>query len=90
MSDSVQPQRRQPTRLPRPWDSPGKNIGVGCHLFNYLKYTVTIPLLHFTIATNFVEMLKQLEGFLISFFCLSIQMNSDLLLANEPSPHQRK
>ena len=21
----------QPTRLPRPWDSPGKNTGVGCH-----------------------------------------------------------
>ena len=32
MSDSVQPHRRQPTRLPRPWDSPGKNTGVGCHL----------------------------------------------------------
>ena len=31
MSDSVSPQRRQPTRLPRPWDSPGKNTGVGCH-----------------------------------------------------------
>ena len=31
MSDSVQPRRRQPSRLPRPWDSPGKNIGVGCH-----------------------------------------------------------
>ena len=31
MSDSVQPQRRQPTRLPGPWDSPGKNTGVGCH-----------------------------------------------------------
>ena len=30
MSDSVRPQRRQPTRLPRPWDSPGKNTGVGC------------------------------------------------------------
>ena len=30
-SDSVRPQRRQPTRLPRPWDSPGKNTGVGCH-----------------------------------------------------------
>ena len=28
---AVQPHRRQPTRLPRPWDSPGKNIGVGCH-----------------------------------------------------------
>ena len=31
VSDSVQPHRRQPTRLPRPWDSPGKNSGVGCH-----------------------------------------------------------
>ena len=31
MSDSVQPQRQQPTRLPRPWDSPGKITGVGCH-----------------------------------------------------------
>ena len=31
MSDSVQPHRRQPTRLPWPWDSPGKNPGVGCH-----------------------------------------------------------
>ena len=31
MSDSVWPYRRQPTRLPRPWDSPGKNTGVGCH-----------------------------------------------------------
>ena len=31
MSNSVQPQRRQPTRLLRPWDSPGKNTGVGCH-----------------------------------------------------------
>ena len=27
----MRPQRRQPTRLPRPWDSPGKNSGVGCH-----------------------------------------------------------
>ena len=31
MSNSVRPQRRQPTRLPHPWDSPGKNTGVGCH-----------------------------------------------------------
>ena len=31
MSDSVRPQRWQLTRLPRPWDSPGKNTGVGCH-----------------------------------------------------------
>ena len=31
MSDPVRPHRRQPTRLPCPWDSPGKNTGVGCH-----------------------------------------------------------
>ena len=30
MSDSVRPHREKPTRLPRPWDSPGKNTGVGC------------------------------------------------------------
>ena len=29
MSDFVRPHRRQPTRLPRSWDSPGKNTGVG-------------------------------------------------------------
>ena len=31
MFDSVRPHRRQPNRLPHPWDSPGKNNGVGCH-----------------------------------------------------------
>ena len=27
----MRPHRQQPTRLPSPWDSPGKNTGVGCH-----------------------------------------------------------
>ena len=31
VSYSVRPHRWQPTRLPCPWDSPGKNTGVGCH-----------------------------------------------------------
>ena len=31
MSDSVRSHRWQPTRLPCPWDSPGKRTGVGCH-----------------------------------------------------------
>ena len=31
VSNPVRPYRWQPTRLPRPWDSPGKNTGVGCH-----------------------------------------------------------
>ena len=36
--DSVQLHRWRRTRLPHPWDSPGKNIGVGCHfLLQYMK-----------------------------------------------------
>ena len=31
VSDSVQPHGLQPTRLLRPWDSPVKSTGVGCH-----------------------------------------------------------
>ena len=31
MSDSVPPHILQPIKLRRPWDSPGKNTGVGCH-----------------------------------------------------------
>ena len=31
VSGSVQPHRWQPTRLPSPWDSQGKNTGVACH-----------------------------------------------------------
>ena len=32
MSDSVRPHSWQPTRLCHPWDTPGKNTGVGCHV----------------------------------------------------------
>ena len=32
VSESVRPHRRQPTRMPHPWDSPGKNTGVGLML----------------------------------------------------------
>ena len=31
VSDSVRPHKWQLIRLPRPWDSPDKNTGVGCH-----------------------------------------------------------
>ena len=37
----MRPHGRQPTRLPRAWDSPGKNTGVGCHF-----------LLHFCVLVN--------------------------------------
>ena len=43
MSDSVWPHRRQPTRLLCPWDSPGKNTGVGCHfLLQCVKVKVKV------------------------------------------------
>ena len=41
MSDSVQPHRRQPTRLPHPWDSPGKSTGVGGHCLLRPSYVVS-------------------------------------------------
>ena len=31
VSETVRPHRQQPTRLPHPWDSSGRNTGVGCH-----------------------------------------------------------
>ena len=38
---TLRPHRRQPTRLPRPWDSLGKNTGVGCHfLLQYMKVKI--------------------------------------------------
>ena len=37
MSDSVRPHRQQPTRLPHPWDSPGKTTGVDCHFLQRKK-----------------------------------------------------
>ena len=38
MSNPQRPHGLQPTRLPRPWDSPSKSTGVGCHLLlQYMK-----------------------------------------------------
>ena len=43
MSYSVWPYRRQPTRLPHPWDSPGKNTGVVAISFsNAWKWKVKV------------------------------------------------
>ena len=46
VSDTVRPHRQQLTRLPHPWDSPGKNTGVGCHfLLQCMKWKVKVKLL---------------------------------------------
>ena len=42
MSNPVRPHSQQPTRLPRPWDSPSKNAGVGCH-FRKFKDIIGAP-----------------------------------------------
>ena len=53
VSDSVRPHRRQLTRLPHPWDSPGKNTGVGCNFLlqcmkvkSQSEVTQSCPTLH--------------------------------------------
>ena len=54
MSNSVGPQRWQPTRLHHPWDSPGKNTGVGAIAFsNAWKWKVKVKLLsHFRLLAT--------------------------------------
>ena len=53
VSDSVRPHRRQPTRLPHPWDSPGKNTGVGCH---FLLQSILWPSAFFLVQLSHLYM----------------------------------
>ena len=48
MSDSSRPHGLQPTRLPRPWDFPGKSTGVGCHCLLRTKLLIGINTLKFS------------------------------------------
>ena len=51
VSNSVRPHRGQPTRLPHPWDSPGKNTEVGCHfLLQYMKVKSEVTQLCLTLS----------------------------------------
>ena len=49
----MRPHRRKPTRLPRPWDSPGKNTGVGCHFHGCT--TVIYPFPHWRSFSLFTD-----------------------------------
>ena len=50
VSNSLRPHGLQPTRLPRPWDLPGKSTGVGCHCllplrgYSFTKEVNNIPI----------------------------------------------
>ena len=57
------PHRQQPTRLPRPWDSPGKNIGVGCH-FLFLVF----PILLFSSISLHWSLRKALLSLLVTLW----------------------
>ena len=90
MSNSVRPQRRQPTRLPRPSDSPGKNTGVGCHfLLQCMKVkseSEVAQSCHNMLRRRFLSIF--LSGFFFFFFWMHC-MNCRILVplpAIEPEP----
>ena len=62
VSNSVRPHRRQPTRMPRPWDSPGKNTEVGCHFLLQCivnkYYCVSIVLSHSAKSKEKIKLLS--------------------------------
>ena len=55
MSDSLRPHRWHSTRLPRPWDSRGKNTGVGCHFLLHIIINSMDTNLGFTISWNWLR-----------------------------------
>ena len=99
VSDSVRPHRWQATRLPRPWDSPGKNTGVGCHFL--LQWTTFSQIMPFSPITSW-----QIDGETIEtvadFIFGGSKMTADgipfavyerlryILLILTPSPGQRR
>ena len=92
MSDSVQSHRGQPIRLRCPWDSPGKNTGVGCHfLLQCIKVkseskvaqscpTLRVPM-DCSLPGSFVHGIFQarvLEWGAIAFSAACLQINSSV------------
>ena len=86
MSDSVRPHRRQPIRLLRPWDSPGKNTGVDCHfllqIFSSLMYLYTISIL---IDSQFPAPISSLQVHLSNLFSVYLKAPLPRCLISNPS-----
>ena len=57
----VRPLRRQPTRLLCPWDSPGKNTGVGCHFLLHRWSTGVQPQINKLKALLFLKIYGKLN-----------------------------
>ena len=78
MSDSVRPHRRQPTRLPHPWDSPGKNTGVGCH---FLLHYIYLYLLKTMCSHQHMKILAFFFPIIVIPFLLSNTLYLDSFIA---------
>ena len=60
VSNSLRPHRWQPTRLPRRWDSPGKNTGVSPHGLHTFKSSGRFCMCLASLADTFNLRLKSL------------------------------
>ena len=99
MSDSVRHHRRQPTRLPRPWDSPGKNSGVGCHFLLQcmkVKSESEVGQSYLTLrdpmdcslpgsSVHGIFQARVLEWVAIAFSIDQLQWTANLLMDSQPS-----
>ena len=88
----MRPHRRQPNRLPRPWDSPGKNTGVGCHfLFQCMKVKSESEFARG--HTNYLELwLDGSRNLMISEVCVQLnllQTPRGHISYSLPSNHQK-
>ena len=79
VSDTVGPHRQQPTRLPHPWDSPGKNTGVGCHC---LLPPFPLSMYNFSSLASIEVLLFQLRSGGMGPGCLSSSLCSCLIWLN--------
>src|SRR5574337_265452 len=81
MSDSLRPHGLQPTRLPHPWDFPGKSTGVGCHcLLSDTRCTVY----YFSSSLN-----KQEHPSLSSFPPHMLVLSSLFLISSFSTEHEQ-
>ena len=100
MSDSVRLHRRQPTRPHRPWDSPGKNTGVGCHfLLQYMKVKSEVSQPCLTLSNPMdcslpgssahgILQARVLEWVDIAFSSTALQMHFKMLLSIRKCPQR--
>ena len=84
MSNSVRPHRQQPTRLPHPWDSPGKNTGVGCHcLLCFPIFLFSSISLHSSLKKAFLSLCAILQNSAFSWVYLPFLLCFSLLFFSQ-------